>query len=178
MRTSIWKFEPTPSEARDNELTATSDSDWGGCLKTTGIVLRHAGSTMATMSRTQGSVSLSSAEAEYYGTVSALAEAKRSSNSRGPSRRYPHHSWHGLISSQGKCRAPWMWKNEKHQCKVQVSRTKKYGCEKWAETPCCQRLDKTVHQQVLRNMLTTLKIEQLEPTHEQVSIWPKVSRTS
>ena len=28
-RTSIWKFEPTANEARDNELTATSDSDWG-----------------------------------------------------------------------------------------------------------------------------------------------------
>ena len=32
-RTSIWKFEPTISEARDNELTATSDSDWGGCVE-------------------------------------------------------------------------------------------------------------------------------------------------
>ena len=37
---------------------------------TTGIVLRHAGSTIATMSRTQGSVSLSSAEAEHKRTVS------------------------------------------------------------------------------------------------------------
>ena len=26
-RTSIWKFEPTAKEARDNELTATSDSE-------------------------------------------------------------------------------------------------------------------------------------------------------
>ena len=44
-RTSIWKFEPTANEARDNELTATSDIDWGGCVKTrkstTGIVLRY-----------------------------------------------------------------------------------------------------------------------------------------
>ena len=178
MRISIWKFEPTASEARDNELPATSDSDWGGCLKTTGIVLRHAGSTMATMSRTQGSVSLSSAEAEYYGTVSALAEAKRSSNSRGASRRYPHHSWHGLISSQGKCRAPWMWKNEKNQCKVQVSRTKKYGCEKWAETQCCQRLDK--------DSASTSAQEHIDYTENRAVgtypragvIWPKVSRTS
>ena len=80
-RTSFWKFEPTASEARDNELTATSDSDWGGCVKTrkstTGLVLRYAGSTIATVSRTQGSVSLSSAEAEYHGMVSALAEAKQ-----------------------------------------------------------------------------------------------------
>ena len=80
-RTSFWKFEPTASEARDNELTATSDSDWGGCVKTrkstTGLVLRFAGSMIATVSRTQGSVSLSSAEAEYHGMVSALAEAKQ-----------------------------------------------------------------------------------------------------
>ena len=33
-RTSIWKFEPTTNEARDNELTATSDSDCGGCVET------------------------------------------------------------------------------------------------------------------------------------------------
>ena len=38
---------------------------------TTGIVLGYAGNTIATMSRTQGSVSLSSAEAEYHGMVSA-----------------------------------------------------------------------------------------------------------
>ena len=44
---------------------------------TTRIVLRYGGSTIATMSRTQRSVSLSSAEAEYYGMVSALAEAKQ-----------------------------------------------------------------------------------------------------
>ena len=80
-RTSIWKFEPTANEARDNELTATSDSDLGGCVKTRkctpGIVLRYAGCTRATISRTQGCVRLSSAEAEYYGMVSALAEAKQ-----------------------------------------------------------------------------------------------------
>ena len=55
-RTSISKFEPTANEARDNELTATSDGDWGGCVKTrkstTGIVLRYAGCTIATTSRT------------------------------------------------------------------------------------------------------------------------------
>ena len=33
-RISTWRFQPTASEARDNELTATSDSDWGGCVKT------------------------------------------------------------------------------------------------------------------------------------------------
>ena len=45
--------------------------------RATGIVLRYAVSTMAKMSRTQGSVSLTSAEAEYKGMASALAEAKQ-----------------------------------------------------------------------------------------------------
>ena len=80
-RTSIWKFEPTTNEAQDNELTATSDTDRGGCVKTrkstTRIVLRYAGCTTATISRTQGCISLSSAEAEYHGMVSALARAKQ-----------------------------------------------------------------------------------------------------
>ena len=80
-RTSIWKFEPTANEARDNELTATCVSDWGGCVKTrkstTGTMLRYAGCRIATASRTQGCINLSSAEAEYYGMVSALAEAKQ-----------------------------------------------------------------------------------------------------
>ena len=75
-RISIRKFEPTASEARDNELTATSHSDWGGCVRTrkstNRIVLRYTRSTIATTS-----VSLSSAEAEYYGMLSALAEAKQ-----------------------------------------------------------------------------------------------------
>ena len=79
-RITISKFEPTSTEDRDNELTTTSDSDWGGCVgarrNTTGIVLRYAGSMIATMSRIQRSVSLSLAEAEYYEMVSALAEAK------------------------------------------------------------------------------------------------------
>ena len=43
----------------------------------TGIVLRYAGCTIATINRTQGCISLSPAEAEYYGTVSALAEANQ-----------------------------------------------------------------------------------------------------
>ena len=73
-RRSIWM---SASEARDDGLTAPSDSDLGSCVKTTGIVLRYGGSTIATMSPTQGGVSLSSSEAEYYGMVSALAEAKQ-----------------------------------------------------------------------------------------------------
>ena len=71
----MWKLKPFPTEARDNELSAIGS----GCVKTTrstsGIVLRYAGSKTNTISRTQGSVSLSSAEAEYHAMVSALADA-------------------------------------------------------------------------------------------------------
>ena len=51
----------------------------GGCVKTrrieTGMVLRYAGSTRGKMGRTQGSVSVSSAE--FYAMVSASEEAKQ-----------------------------------------------------------------------------------------------------
>ena len=83
LRARTPKFEPSASEARDNELTASSDCYWGRlCENDTKhnwncFVLKYAGSTIATMSRTQGSISLSSAEAEYNATVSALAEAKQ-----------------------------------------------------------------------------------------------------
>ena len=107
-----WWENKSASESSSNpqlvkhetmKLTATSDSDWRGCVttrkSTTGIVLRYARSTIATMSRTQGSVSLSSPEAEHYGIASALAEAKQVEEILG---EY-------LISIQGKCRAPWMY---------------------------------------------------------------------
>ena len=42
---------------------------------------------------------------------------------------------------------------------------------------CCRRFDKDSNQQVLRNMLTTLKIELLETTHKQVSIKLIVARS-
>ena len=72
---------------------------------TTGIVLRYARCTMKTISRTQGCISLSSAEVEYYGMVSALAEAKQIQEILS---EY-HGDTNRLISSQSKCRAPWMW---------------------------------------------------------------------
>ena len=74
-RVIICKFEPSAREARDNELTATSDSDWGGCVKTRKKhpeTWQHDGDNE---SHTR-SVSLSTAEAEHYGMASALAEAK------------------------------------------------------------------------------------------------------
>ena len=80
-RVAEWSFEPTRERACCEEITATCDSDWGGCTptrrSTMGIVLRFAGSAIATMRRTQGGVSLNSGEAEYYAMVSALAEAKQ-----------------------------------------------------------------------------------------------------
>ena len=138
-RTSIWKFEPTANEARDNELTSTSDSDWGGCVKTrkstTGIVLRCAGCTIATTSRTQGCISLSSAEAEYSGMVSALAEAKQIQEILS---EY-HEDTHIILethSSAAKANAarPGCETHQRENtgiCKTR-SRTKKSGYEKWA----------------------------------------------
>ena len=94
-RVSIWKFEPLASEARDNELTATSNSDWGGCVKT-----RKSTTCIVLKSRTQGSVSLSSAEAEYHGRVVALAEAQQVQ--RIPGEYHEDHSGNGIVSSQSK----------------------------------------------------------------------------
>ena len=179
-RISIWKFEPTASEARDTELTAMGDSDWGGCVKTrkspTGIVLRYAGSTIATMRRTQGSVSLSSAQAEYYGKVSGLAEAKQVQEILG---EY-HEDTHIILetgSSAAKANA------ERLGCGRMKHISVKYrflqdaitNQEVWlrkvgTKHNVADGLTKTVNQQVPRNMLATLKIELLRTTHEQVSI--------
>ena len=180
-RISIRKFEPTASDARYNELAATSDSECGGCVKTrkttTGIVLRHAGSTIATMSRTQGSVSLSSAEAEYYGTVSALAEAKQVQEIFG---EY-HEDTHFILetdSSAARANAErlWMWKNEAHQCEEKVLARRDHEPRSMVEKKVGTKnnvadgLTKAVNQQVLGNILTILKIELLETTHKHVSI--------
>ena len=53
-------------------------------------MLRYDGRTIATMSRTQRGVSLSSAEAEYYGMASALAEAKHVQKNLGESHEDTH----------------------------------------------------------------------------------------
>ena len=151
-RISIWKFEPTASEARDNELTATSDSDWGGCVKTrkstTGTLLRHAGSTTETMSRTQASVGLSSAEAECCGMGSALAEAKLVQQILG---EY-HEDAHIILetdSSAAKANAerPGCGRMKHISVKVQVlarrdHETRSMVAKSGNETQCCRRLDK------------------------------------
>ena len=173
-RTSIWKFEPTAREARGSELTATSDNGWGGCVKTrkntTRIVLRFSGSTIATMSRTQESVSLSSAEAEYYGMVSALAEAKRVQGILGEYHEDTHISLE-TDPSTAKANA------ERPGCgrMKHISANNRYlqdaitNQEVWLRKVgtthnVADGLTKAVKQQVLKSMLTALKIERLETT--------------
>ena len=177
-RTGSWKFEPTASESRDTELTVTSDRDWAGCAKTrrstTRIVLSYAGSTIATMSRTQGSVSLSLAE--YYGMVSANVEAKQVQQILG---EY-HEDTHIILetdSSAAKANA------ERPGCgrMTHISVQYRYlqdaitNQEVWlrklgTKHTVADGLTKTVNRQVPRNMLATLKIELLVTTHKQVSI--------
>ena len=167
-RTSFWKFEPTASEARDNELTATSDGDWRGCVKTrkstTGLVLRFAGSTIATVNRTHGSVSLSSAEAEYHSTASALAEAKEVQEILSEYHEDTHINLE-TDSSAAKTNA------ERPGCGRMKHIIVKYrylqdaeltNQEVWVrkvgtKTHCCRRFDKYSKSAMLRNMLTTLK---------------------
>ena len=137
-RTSIWKFEPTANEARENELTATSDSDSRGCVKTrkstTGIVLRYAGCTIATTSRTQECISLSSAEAEYYGMVSALAEAKQMKSSVSTTKTLT--SFLKQTHQQPKQMQSWMWKTEKHQRDTGICKTRSQTKSEH-EKQCC-----------------------------------------
>ena len=85
-RTSIWKFEPTANEARDNELAATSDSDWGENKK------EH-NWNRAQIRWMHDSNNKQNARMAEYGMVSALAEAKQIQEilSELP-RRHSHHS--------------------------------------------------------------------------------------
>ena len=156
---SVRKFESAGSEARDNEPPAMSDSDWGGCVKTrkstTGFVVRCAGRTIATMSRRQGSVGLSSAEGEFHGTASALADAKQVQEilSENHEHTHTHHCRNGLVSSQRQCRAPWLRENGTHQREIQNQ-------EAWLRKVGTKNNDpygltKTGSQQVPRNMLAT-----------------------
>ena len=165
-RISILKFEPTASEARDNELTATSDSDWGGCVKkksTTGIVLRHAGSTIATMSRTQGSVSLSSAQAEYYGMAPALAEAKQVQGILGEYHEDTHIIFDKDSSAaMANAERPGPGRMEHISVKygyLQDAITNQQVWMRKVDTKhnVADALTKTVNQHVPRNMLTTQK---------------------
>ena len=117
---------------------------------TTGIVLRYAGCTVATMSRTQGSVSLCSAEAENCGMVSALAEAKQVQEILGEYHEDTHIIFEtdsSAAKANGERPASWMWKDETHQCEVQVFARRDHEprsmvAKSGHETHCCRRLDK------------------------------------
>ena len=137
---------------------------------TTRIVLRFSGSTIATMSRTQESVSLSSAEAEYYGMVSALAEAKRVQGILGEYHEDTHISLE-TDPSTAKANA------ERPGCgrMKHISANNRYlqdaitNQEVWLRKVgtthnVADGLTKAVKQQVLKSMLTALKIERLETT--------------
>jgi hypothetical protein len=67
------------SEGLESEIMAYSDSDWGGCVSsrksTSGGIITWAGKAMKSWSRTQSTIALSSAEAEYYAAASTAAEA-------------------------------------------------------------------------------------------------------
>ena len=128
------------------------------------------------MSRTQRSVCLSSAEAEYYGMASALAKVKQVQEILGEYHE-DTHIIRGTDSSAAKANAERPGCGRMKQISVQYMylqdattnqevRLRKVGLKE----NVVDGLTKTVNQQVLRNMLTTLKIELLEPTHEQVSI--------
>ena len=68
-----------------------------------------------------------------------------------------------------------MWKNETRQYKVQIlarhdQEQRSMVAKSGHETQCCRRFDKAVNQQLRRKMLTTLKIELLETSKDQLSI--------
>ena len=74
---AIWRFE---LQTMPRSLLGCVDTDWAGDQKdrrsTSGGVIEFGSSTTSTWSRSQKSVSLSSAESEYYGIVSGIVEAR------------------------------------------------------------------------------------------------------
>ena len=128
------------------------------------------------MSRTQGSVSLSSAEAEHYGMVSALAEAKQIQEILS---EY-HEDAHIILetdSSAAKANAerPGCGKMNLISVEYRYLQDAVTNQEVWlrkvgTKNNVAVGLTKIVNQHVLRNMLTTLKIEQLETSKEVLSI--------
>ena len=61
-----------------NNIKVYCDSNWAGCVKTRkstqGGVIMHGQHAIKTWSSTQGTIALSSAEAEYYGIVKAASQ--------------------------------------------------------------------------------------------------------
>jgi hypothetical protein len=74
----VWRFGAADEEDV-NYVDAWTDSDWAGCLgtrkSTSGGAVGICGGTLKTWSSTQGTIALSSGEAEYYALVKASAEA-------------------------------------------------------------------------------------------------------
>ena len=67
-----WQEQPT-------SLTAFSDSNWAGCVRTrkstSGDCVMHGAHLIKAMSKTQANIALSSGEAEFYSMVGATSEA-------------------------------------------------------------------------------------------------------
>ena len=74
----VWEYHVVP-EADGIWIDALVDSDWAGCRSTrkstSGGILCLAGAGIKSWSSTQGSVALSSGEAEYYASMKGAAEA-------------------------------------------------------------------------------------------------------
>ena len=72
-------FKQLTSDSKPKFIDVQSDSDWAGCSKTrrstTGFAIKVSDNLIHSASRTQGSVALSSAEAELYALCSAVMEA-------------------------------------------------------------------------------------------------------
>ena len=113
------------------------------------------------MSRTQGSVSLSSAEAAYCGMVSALAEAKRVQAILGEYLEDIHIIL-GTDSSAAKANEERPGCGRMKHISIKYRNLQDVITNRRVGTKhnVTHRLPKTVNEQVRRNMLTTLKIEQ------------------
>ena len=141
------------------------------------IVLRYAGSTITTMSRTQGCVSLCSAEAECYAMVSALAEPTQVQEIFGEYHEDTHFTL-GTDSSAVKANVERLGCDRmqhssiiKHRYLQDASTNQEVWLRKvGTKNNVADGLTKSVSQQVLQNMLTALKIERTEPRHENVPI--------
>ena len=72
-------FKQLTSDSEPKFIDVQSDSDWIGCSKTSrstaGFAIKVSDNLIRSASRTQGSVALSSAEAELYALCSAVMEA-------------------------------------------------------------------------------------------------------
>ena len=144
---------------------------------TAGIVLRYARSTIATMSRTQGSVGLSSAEVEYFGMVSALAEAKKQVQEILGEYHEVTHNILETDSSAAKANVERLGCGRMNHISVKFRKKARRDLEprsmfvkSWLETQCCRRFDKGSESTSAKEHVDDTEIELLETTHKLVSI--------